>query len=136
MRLKSTSVNGFLRLWLLARLKRWRRRSLRFVEEQHAIEAWLDAISRAAPHAPDLALEIAELPQLLKGYSDTHRRGRDNYRRIFEGAVLPLLDHPAGGAQTLRALRQAALADPDGDALTRALAASPPPAAPQAKAAE
>ena len=136
MRLRSTSVNGFLRLWLLARLQRWRRRSLRFIAEQRAIEAWLDAIVRAAPRAPELALEIAELPQLLKGYGDTHRRGRDNYQRIFAGAVLPLLEHPDGGAATLRTLRQAALADPDGDTLARALAAPSPPAPIQAKAAE
>jgi indolepyruvate ferredoxin oxidoreductase, beta subunit len=132
MRLNSTSINGFLRLWLLARLKRWRRRSLRFGEEERAIESWLDAIVRAAPMAPELAFEIAALPQLLKGYGDTHRRGRDNYQRIFAGALPALLAQPAGAAAALRALRQAALADPDGAALARALA-TPSPAA---KAAE
>ncbi len=123
MRLNSTSVNGFLRLWLLAHMRPLRRRSFRFAEEQTAIEQWLDAIARAAPQAPDLAREIVECARLLKGYSDTHRRGRENYRRIFDGAILPLLDHPAGGAPRLRRLREAALADPDGDTLARALAA-------------
>jgi indolepyruvate ferredoxin oxidoreductase beta subunit len=134
MRLKSTSINGFVRLWMLARLRRWRRRSLRFAEEQHAIEQWLDAIARAAPAAPDLAREIAELAHLLKGYSDTHRRGRANYERIFADAVLPFLARPAGTAATLRRLREAALADPDGDALDRAFATTAPATA--AKAAE
>ena len=49
MRLQSTSINGFLRLWLLARMRRWRRMSYRFAEENRAIEAWLDAIAQAAP---------------------------------------------------------------------------------------
>src|SRR6185437_13987871 len=94
-RLHSTAVNGFLRLWLLARLRPWRRHSLRFVEEQQAIEAWLAAIEAAASSAPDFAREIAECARLLKGYGDTHRRGRDNYQRLFEGVVRPLLAQPA-----------------------------------------
>jgi indolepyruvate ferredoxin oxidoreductase beta subunit len=117
MRLQSTSINGFLRLWLLARMRRWRRISYRFTEEQRAIEAWLDAIAHAMPASPELAREIAECARLLKGYGDTHRRGRDNFRRIFDGAVLRGAD-----AATVRRLRQAALADPEGAALDRALA--------------
>lgn len=123
MRLKSTSITGFARLWMLARMRRWRRRSLRFAVEQQAIEQWLDAITRAAPMARDFALEIAELPRLLKGYSDTYRRGRANYSRIFDDAVLPLLARPDSGAATVRKLREAALADPEGDALDRAFVA-------------
>jgi len=125
MHLKSTSMSGFLRLWLLAKLKPWRRRSYRFAEEQRAIEQWLDAILRAASRSPELAREIALCARLLKGYSDTYRRGRANYRRIFDGAILPALDRPEGAAENLRRLRDAALADPDGAALERVLA--PPP---------
>jgi indolepyruvate ferredoxin oxidoreductase beta subunit len=134
MRLKSTSVNGFVRLWLLARMRVLRRRSFRFAEEQRAIEQWLDAIARAAPLSRAFALEIAELARILKGYSDTHRRARDNYRRIFEGAVQPLLARPEGAAPILRKLREAALADPDGTALDSAFVSALSP--PQAKAAE
>jgi indolepyruvate ferredoxin oxidoreductase beta subunit len=122
MRLQSTSISGFLRLWLLARMRRWRRMSYRFVEENRAIEAWLNAIVRAAPRSPELAREIAECARLLKGYSDTHRRGRDNFRRIFEGAVLPALERGDPRPERIRALRQAALADPEGATLGRAMA--------------
>jgi indolepyruvate ferredoxin oxidoreductase, beta subunit len=122
MRLKSTSLNGFLRLWLLARLTRWRPRTYRFAEESREIEAWLGAVAKAAPKAPLLAREIAELAGLRKGYGDTHRRGRGNYRRIFEEAQRALAEGDAA-APRLAQLRQAALADPDGAALARALAA-------------
>ena len=124
MHLKSTTVSGFVRLWALARMRRWRRRSFRFAQEQQAIEQWLDAIARAAPASPDFAGEIAECARLLKGYSDTHRRGRANYRRIFDEAIVKLLAHPDGGsAATVRTLREAALADPDGPTLDRVFAA-------------
>ena len=116
MRLQSTSIGGFLRLWLLAKMRRWRRISYRYAQETQAIEAWLAAIAAAAPRSPELAREIAECARLLKGYSDTHRRGRDNFARIFDGAVLCGAD-----AAAVRRLRQAALADPEGQALDRAL---------------
>ncbi|HZT50823.1 MAG TPA: indolepyruvate oxidoreductase subunit beta family protein [Stellaceae bacterium] len=135
MRLKSTSVNGFVRLWLLARMRPLRRRSFRFAEEQRGIEQWLDAIVRAAPRSRELACEVAELARILKGYSDTHRRARDNYRRIFDSAVTPLLlQRPEDGAPILRKLREAALADPEGTALDQAFASAFSPAV--AKAAE
>ncbi|HUK60691.1 MAG TPA: indolepyruvate oxidoreductase subunit beta family protein [Stellaceae bacterium] len=134
MRLQSTSISGFARLWALAKMRRFRRASHRFVEEQRAIEEWLDAIVRAAPASPELAQEIVQCARLLKGYGDTYRRGRTSYRRIFDAAVVPALAHPdRAGALRVRSLREAALADPEGNALGRALAASLPP---EAKAAE
>jgi indolepyruvate ferredoxin oxidoreductase beta subunit len=125
MRIKTNTVFGYLRLWALARFKWWRPRSYRFAEEQAEIGAWLEAIVAAAPRGYDLALEIAELPSLRKGYSDTLRRGVGNYRRILESLVLPALagETDAGAAASAVAkARGAALADPDGNALETAMA--------------
>ena len=54
MEVNSASVSGFLRFWLLAKLRRWRPRSYRFQEEQAAIEAWLalDRGGRATVRRP------------------------------------------------------------------------------------
>ncbi len=41
MEVNSTSVSGFLRFWMLAKLRPWRRRTYRYQEEQRAIEDWL-----------------------------------------------------------------------------------------------
>ena len=52
MHVNSASVSGFLRFWLLAKLRRWRPRSYRFGEEQREIERWLGLIcSEAAQSA-------------------------------------------------------------------------------------
>jgi len=125
MRVKTNTVFGFTRLWLLAKFRWWRPRTYRFAEEQAEAGAWLDAIVAAAPRNYDLALEIAELPSLRKGYSDTHRRGVSNYRWIMGSLVLPAaageIDAEAAADAVAKA-RGAALADPDGNALKTTMA--------------
>jgi indolepyruvate ferredoxin oxidoreductase, beta subunit len=125
MHLHSSGIVGFTLMWSLARLRRLRRRGFRFAEEQGAIEQWLEMIRAAAPRSPAFAMELASLPGLLKGYSDTHRRGLANYRAIIEKLVRPWLADPAcdldAAAPPLARVRAAALADPDGQAFVTAL---------------
>jgi indolepyruvate ferredoxin oxidoreductase beta subunit len=125
MEVNSVSVSGFLRFWLLAKLRRWRPRSHRFREEQAAIESWLRSIAAAARLSGDLALEVAECARLIKGYGDTWKRGVASYRVIEERIVLPALEgriplHRA--ADAVASARAAALVDPEGEALARCLA--------------
>jgi indolepyruvate ferredoxin oxidoreductase, alpha subunit len=123
MTIQSTSITGFLRFWLLARLKRFRPRSYRFVEEQRAIGAWLGLVKQAA--STELALEIVECAGLIKGYGDTHKRGSANYARIVAAVVVPALagEIPLGRAiDAIASARAAALADPEGESLDRCLA--------------
>lgn len=124
MHLRTTSVTGYLLLRLLAGMARFRRGSLRFREEQAAIEPWLNAMEAALREAPAFAGALAELPRLLKGYGETQARGLQNYRAIFEACVMPGASDAL--APVLRAAISAALADPEGKALEVALAAAPP----------
>ena len=125
MEVNSASVSGFLRFWMLAKLRGWRPKSYRFQEEQRAIEAWLALILEASRLSEDLALEVAECARLIKGYGDTHKRGTANYRLIEARILRPAL---AGriplrqGVDATASARAAALLDPDGEALTRCLA--------------
>ena len=125
MEVNSASVSGFLRFWVLAKLRGWRPKSYRFREEQRAIEAWLARIVEAAELAGDLALEVAECARLIKGYGDTLKRGSANYRLIETRIIRPVL---AGriplrqGIDALASARAAALVDAEGEALARCLA--------------
>ena len=125
MEVNSTSVSGFLRFWVLAKLRRWRPRSYRYQEEQRAIEAWLAHVAEAARLSGDFALEVAECARLIKGYGDTHKRGSANYRLIESRVIEPAL---AGriplraGIDAIASARAAALADPEGDALAHCVA--------------
>jgi indolepyruvate ferredoxin oxidoreductase beta subunit len=115
MHLRTDTIWGFVRLRLLAALKGWRPHSFRFAEEQAEIERWLALIGSALARDAALALEIAETARLLKGYSDTARRGRRNYAMIIERLVKPALADPSSdAAAAVRAARTAALANPDG----------------------
>lgn len=125
MHVQSTSITGFLRLSLLVKLKRWRPRSYRFIEEQASIEAWLALISEAAVLSADVALEVAECARLIKGYGDTYARGVANYRTIETRLVRPALAGRFGAATAIDAIaaaRTAALADPEGERLKLCLA--------------
>ena len=137
MELNSSSVTGFMKLKTLAGMRRWRRRTWRYRREQESIEAWLGLIEKALPINTNLALEISECARLIKGYSDTHVRGTTNFARIRAALIDPALagEIDADGAATaISTARDAALADPEGAALTAALSqsAEPVPAARQA----
>lgn len=128
---KTTSVTGFLMLRLLAALRPLRRMSARYVDEQAVIERWLSAVNSASARDLGLALEIALCGRLIKGYGDTHRRGKANFLRILEtlvegNAVAADRDR----ATAIRKARDAALADPEGRGLEGTLATHgivPPP---------
>lgn len=113
LKLSSSSISGFLMLRLLAALRPLRRRGWRYAQEQAAIEAWLDRIRRAAALDLAFAAEVVECARLLKGYSDTARRGR----AAFDGLMATLVDpalrgEMAASAEALRRARLAALGEP------------------------
>jgi indolepyruvate ferredoxin oxidoreductase, beta subunit len=125
MEVRTTSVSGYLRFLLLAKLKRFRRHTYRYLEEQAAIEAWLGHIVVAAARSTAIALEIAECARLIKGYGDTLKRGAANYAAIEARVIAPTLAGRmtvARGIDAIASARTGALLDPDGEALTRCLA--------------
>ena len=116
--IETTSLHGFATMRLLAQFRRIRRSSLRFQQEQAAIERWLEAMKAALAASPDYAAALAELPRLLKGYGETQARGLRNYNAIIESRVAPAV--AAGdfsGGTGLRKVIAAALADPEAAAL-------------------
>jgi indolepyruvate ferredoxin oxidoreductase, beta subunit len=118
--LKTTSLFGFLQLYWLASLRRWRRKTLRFQREQQRISDWLEQVKDVAKTDYALALEVAECPRLVKGYGDTYLLGSRNF--AFLMSALPRLRQLDNAASRLKILREAALADDTGKKLESALA--------------
>ena len=126
LRIKTTTVWGFLRIRLLATLRPFRPKTYGYREEQRAIEQWLGLVLQAAGRDLGLAFEVAECARLIKGYGDTHRRGTDNFDRIVTQVIRPALAGamtPAAAADAIANARIAALADPGGERLTAVLSA-------------
>jgi indolepyruvate ferredoxin oxidoreductase beta subunit len=117
--LKTSTVRGFLMLYIVAALKPTRRRSLRFQAEQSFLADWLRKILSIAPGHYALAVEIAMTRTLVKGYSDTHERGKQRYETLMQ--MLPQILETPNPAATLAGLRKAALADDTGAALEGAI---------------
>jgi indolepyruvate ferredoxin oxidoreductase beta subunit len=122
MHVKTSGVLGFLMVRALAWLKPWRPHSYRYAEEQQLIERWLAHVREAAKRSVPLATEIAECARLLKGYGETHRRGKANFLALLDALVEnPPTADAATQTKAIRKAREAALADPEGKALGGAL---------------
>lgn len=118
--IRTGTVTGFLMLHVLGGLRRWRRGTLRYHEENARIEQWLGRIeSLAVTHYP-LAVELARAQRLVKGYGETHERGWRNFCTLVDR--LDELAQRKDGAEVLVRLQAAALADEEGKALARELA--------------
>jgi indolepyruvate ferredoxin oxidoreductase beta subunit len=111
--LRSNGGTGYWLLRLAAQMRRIRRRSYRYAEEQAAIDIWLDSVETALPRAPGFAEALAELPRVRKGYSDTLMRGKLAYDRIIAEVVQPAIQDgtESRSAGLLRQAIAAALAD-------------------------
>jgi indolepyruvate ferredoxin oxidoreductase, beta subunit len=122
MHIKTSGVFGYLLVRSLAWLKPWRPMSYRYQEEQQLIGRWLALVADASRRDATLAMEVAECARLIKGYGETHRRGKGNFLAIVDA----LIENPATAdareqAKAIRKAREAALADPEGKALGTAL---------------
>jgi indolepyruvate ferredoxin oxidoreductase, beta subunit len=120
--IKTSSVFGYLLVRSLAWLRPLRPFTYRYGEEQALIERWLALVSDAAKRNPVLASEVADCARLIKGYGETHRRGKANFLAIVDALVEnPPTSDPSEQAKAIRRAREAALADPEGKALGQAL---------------
>jgi indolepyruvate ferredoxin oxidoreductase beta subunit len=131
--IKTTSIGGFLLLFALSRFKPLRRRSLRFAAEQAALTAWLDLVAQTARSDYPLGLQVARMRGLVKGYGDTHERGRLKFERLV--SLVSRLRGRSDADALLETLIKTALADEAGEALDRAIAELSPETRPESRAA-
>jgi len=119
MLLRTSTLRGFVMIWVLSRLTGWRRKSLRHAREMASIQAWLNSIERLGQGNLPLARAMTKTARLIKGYSDTHERGFALYERL--GGIANSLAGREDGGAILDYLIDAALADADGKALDKAI---------------
>lgn len=117
---RTSTVRGFVSVWLLSRRHGWRRQSPRHLREMQAIDEWILTVVRLGQGNINLGRAMVRTARLIKGYGDTHARGTGLYQRL-EGLGNRLAGRPDGGA-ILDYLIDAALADANGTELDKAIA--------------
>jgi indolepyruvate ferredoxin oxidoreductase beta subunit len=118
-RVQTGTIRWFLVLYVLAGMRRFRRGTLRHGNEVAHRDAWLTRVRAAVPNDYALAVELLTARRLVKGYSDTHARGQSKFDKVMSGAAK--LDGRPDAADWVKRLREAALKDEDGIALSGAL---------------
>jgi indolepyruvate ferredoxin oxidoreductase beta subunit len=118
-RVKTGTIRWFLLLYVLGGLKRFRRGTLRHAIEVAHRDAWLAQVTTAAAADYALAVELLQVRRLVKGYADTHARGESKFDKVMAGARK--LEGRPDAADWVRRLREAALKDEDGIALSGTL---------------
>lgn len=118
-RVQTGTIRWFLPLYFLGGMRRFRRGTLRHANEVAHRDAWLAKVKAAAAKDYDLAVELLQARRLVKGYSDTHARGQSKFDKVMLGAAK--LEGRPDAAEWVRRLREAALKDEDGIALSGAL---------------
>jgi len=125
---KTTTVLGYFRVWLLTLLRPLRPISYRARHEHARMDRWLAALARCAGWDKALALEVARGAQLVKGYGDVRRRMTAHFDRLLAGVMRAAECEAAnrGGFEASRELaaryRALVLQGPDAEARAAALA--------------
>lgn len=118
-KIETAKLSGFLQLYALASLRRFRRGLLRHAGETAHLESWLKLATETLSKNYGVARGILSAQRLIKGYSDTHARGQSKFQRVI--SAVPLLVAREDGGQWMDRLISAALKDENGEALDGAL---------------
>jgi indolepyruvate ferredoxin oxidoreductase beta subunit len=113
---KSTTISGFLRLWILSRLRRWRPLSYRAHREHAVMEAWLNAVSRCAQLDYRLGCEVARAAALVKGYGEVRRRLTAAVRALLSAVSSAATLDPAAARELAERCHALIRRGPDGEA--------------------
>jgi indolepyruvate ferredoxin oxidoreductase beta subunit len=116
---ETAKLAGFMQLYAISSLRRFRRNLLRHANEMAHMERWLALAKDHVATNYGLAVGIIKSRRLIKGYSDTHARGLSKFDRVLSAAPRLAARHDAG--QWMDRLIAAALKDEDGDMLDGAL---------------
>ncbi|MFD2177610.1 indolepyruvate oxidoreductase subunit beta family protein [Veronia pacifica] len=111
-KVRTSSLSGFLLMYLLASWRTYRRVTLRYKNEHREIASWLARIKQSASTNPAISREIALCQRLVKGYGETHKRGMRNFTQLMS-----IADRHAAviTPSILKEFREAALADEHGN---------------------
>ena len=118
---RTTSVLGYARVWALGRLRFLRPTSLRAQREFALIDRWQTAVLDTVALDASLAVEVADLATVVRGYGEVRRRLSAAFVRVLDDILAPAVarDREQGAGyvrsrEVMRSARQKLLADEKG----------------------
>ena len=88
----TTSFSGFLRLWLLTKIRFMRPRSYRYKKEFALIKKYTESIKIYSAYDYKLGCLVSKSAQIVKGYGKVRRRTMDAFYRFIDNIVFPLTE--------------------------------------------
>ena len=80
---ETTTFFGFLRMWMLSKIKFMRPSSYRYKNEWQTIDLYISSVDKFASLDYSLGLSIANSGSIIKGYGRVRRRTRDSFHRLI-----------------------------------------------------
>jgi len=88
----TTSFMGFLRLWLLTKLKSMRRYSYRYHKEHSLIKKYKACLEKFAEMDYEVGCLVARSGETIKGYGNVRRRTMNAFSRFLDNIITPLAE--------------------------------------------
>ncbi len=89
----TTSFSGFLRLWLVTKLKFMRPYSYRYHKEHSLIKKYKSNVEKFARLNYELGCLVAKSAEMIKGYGGVRRRSMDAFKRFLDNIITPLVEY-------------------------------------------
>ena len=86
----TNSFSGYMRLWMLTKIKFLRPYSFRYKKEYKLIKSYTEAINKYASYDYKVACLVAKSAQMVKGYGKVRRRTMDAFYRFVDNIISPL----------------------------------------------
>jgi hypothetical protein len=89
----TNSFSGYMRLWMLTKIKFLRPYSFRYKKEYKLIKSYTEAINKYASYDYKVACLVAKSAQMVKGYGKVRRRTMDAFYRFVDNIISPLAEY-------------------------------------------
>ncbi len=89
----TNSFSGYLRLWMVAKMKFLRPHSYRYKKEYKLIKRYRESINKFASYDYQLGCLVAKSAQMVKGYGKVRRRTMDAFYRFLDNIISPLSEY-------------------------------------------
>ncbi len=96
----TNSFSGYLRMWMLTKIKFMRPQSHRYKKEHKLIKRYTETLNKYSTYDYKLTCLIAQSAQMVKGYGKVRRRTMDAFYRYIDNIIAPLAEYESNNRKS------------------------------------